>query len=162
MTYTPQELERARQYRIKNAELIRKKQRERYAANPDKLNAISRKWRKRRLANDPDYYKRHHQKHRDYYIEYNRQNRSRISAHRRFKDSGFTQEYYDAQIAAQKGLCAICQIKLNGSAHADHDHETKRTRGVLCEKCNRGLGHFNDSIEILSAAVQYLGSWKVL
>ena len=37
-----------------------------------------------------------------------------------------------------------------------NDHETDRIRGILCFKCNVGLGHFNDSEELLQRAVVYL------
>ena len=38
----------------------------------------------------------------------------------------------------------------------DHDHETKKFRGWLCNKCNSALGWFNDDINYLRRAVKYL------
>jgi hypothetical protein len=38
----------------------------------------------------------------------------------------------------------------------DHCHETETFRGWLCDYCNRGLGAFNDSLERLQNAIEYL------
>lgn len=36
------------------------------------------------------------------------------------------------------GLCAFCYER--PATHIDHDHETGRVRGALCQPCNNGLG----------------------
>ena len=38
----------------------------------------------------------------------------------------------------------------------DHNHETGKFRGMLCNHCNRGLGNFKDNINNLQAAIDYL------
>ena len=38
----------------------------------------------------------------------------------------------------------------------DHDHDTGEARGWLCNKCNSALGWFDDNIDFLKRAVQYL------
>jgi len=67
---------------------------------------------------------------------------------------GITQADYDRMSAEQGGLCAICQTK--PVACVDHDHETKRVRGLLCQGCNTGLGRFRDSADRLARAIEYL------
>lgn len=50
--------------------------------------------------------------------------------------------------------CVIC-----GSTEAlvvDHCHKTNTVRGMLCNHCNRGLGHFRDDPELLEFARIYL------
>ena len=38
----------------------------------------------------------------------------------------------------------------------DHNHDTGKFRGMLCNHCNRGLGNFKDSIKNLEQATLYL------
>jgi len=71
---------------------------------------------------------------------------------------GITVQQYEAASEAVGGLCEICGEKcVTGKTLAvDHDHETGAVRGLLCRKCNSGLGLFNDSTELLKAAAEYL------
>ena len=66
---------------------------------------------------------------------------------------------YNDMFIEQGGCCAICgthQSKLNRRLVVDHCHETDVVRGLLCRKCNAGLGHFNDSLGILKNVMKYL------
>jgi hypothetical protein len=40
--------------------------------------------------------------------------------------------------------------------HVDHCHISGKVRGVLCQNCNLGLGHFHDTPEKLERAAAYL------
>ena len=44
----------------------------------------------------------------------------------------------------------------------DHCHETKKIRGVLCTRCNTGLGLFKDNTKVMRIAIQYLEQSKQL
>ncbi len=66
---------------------------------------------------------------------------------------------FDAMLAAQGGGCAICHEPASSDGrglHVDHDHETGRVRGLLCNSCNHGLGKFRDDPALLRAAIKYL------
>jgi hypothetical protein len=67
---------------------------------------------------------------------------------------GISAQDADAILAAQGGLCAICQVA--PAAHVDHDHETGAVRALLCVNCNGGLGQFKDNPEALHAAAYYV------
>lgn len=58
----------------------------------------------------------------------------------------------------QKGLCAICERRLQTGRHTcvDHCHKTGKVRGLLCHKCNKGIGFLDDNPDILISALEYL------
>lgn len=81
---------------------------------------------------------------------------------------GISVDEFDKRLVEQGGVCAICGGK---EAHTyksgklkelsvDHCHDTGRVRGLLCVKCNRGLGYFADDIERINRAIEYLRKSK--
>jgi hypothetical protein len=60
----------------------------------------------------------------------------------------------DERISQQGGVCAICRTR--PAEHVDHNHRTGKVRGVLCFGCNGGLGQFQDNIESLCRAIDYV------
>jgi len=69
---------------------------------------------------------------------------------------GITPEDFEVLFFKQNGKCAICRVEYHLTMHIDHDHVTGKVRGLLCNNCNRGLGHFKDSYQTLANAIQYL------
>jgi Recombination endonuclease VII len=74
-------------------------------------------------------------------------------------------EEYDAMLAQQGGVCAICKQPETGMDNTgkkvralavDHDHETGAIRQLLCGSCNYLLGYVKDNAERLQAASEYL------
>jgi hypothetical protein len=79
------------------------------------------------------------------------------------KKYGITPDQYIQMMFDQNGLCAICEgpethlIKGKLPLLAvDHDHETGKVRGLLCSRCNNGIGHFKDSPTLLQRAASYV------
>lgn len=62
---------------------------------------------------------------------------------------------YKQMLANQHNQCLICWEELVLTA-LDHCHKTGRVRGILCSKCNSGLGMFRDNPDLLQAAAAYL------
>lgn len=63
----------------------------------------------------------------------------------------------------QGGVCLICNDPGDRQAlGVDHCHATGLVRGILCDKCNRGLGYFKDNPELLIAASIYLEAARCL
>jgi hypothetical protein len=85
-----------------------------------------------------------------------------LAAWNRFKASGFTQEDFDNKLIEQNGKCAICGTTDSGKMDwcADHDHKTGQKRGLLCHKCNTGIGLLQDDVDVLCAAIDYLNKYK--
>ncbi|NBP14756.1 hypothetical protein EBU95_10215 [bacterium] len=52
-------------------------------------------------------------------------------------------------------LCECCK-KTPIKWCLDHDHETNKFRGWICERCNTGLGKLGDNIEGIVKALNYL------
>jgi hypothetical protein len=70
-----------------------------------------------------------------------------------------TQRDFDILLEAQNYKCAICRSDTPGGSgdwHIDHDHATNKVRGILCCRCNLGLGYFKDDLAFLKAAQVYL------
>ncbi|KKN55448.1 hypothetical protein LCGC14_0582180 [marine sediment metagenome] len=73
---------------------------------------------------------------------------------------GISLEEYEEMFISQKGRCAICQGKQKHGSRLlaiDHCHLTGVVRGLLCHKCNIGLGLFDDDGALLARAIEYLG-----
>lgn len=72
---------------------------------------------------------------------------------------GITVEQYDAMLAEQGGRCAICGTDTpggKGGFHVDHCHDGTQVRGLLCHRCNVGIGLMQDDSERLIAAAAYI------
>ena len=57
-------------------------------------------------------------------------------------------------------ICKAPETLQNKNLAVDHCHKTGKVRGLLCSKCNKGLGLFKDSKELLTTAIEYLEESK--
>lgn len=84
---------------------------------------------------------------------------------------GLTPEEFEAMVAEQQGLCAICQKPPVGKRRQqddfdgepelrpldiDHDPKTGRVRGLLCNPCNQAIGLLRDDPESMRRAAVYV------
>lgn len=69
-------------------------------------------------------------------------------------------EEYEVILSKQSGVCAICGgVCQSGKRLAvDHCHKTDKVRGLLCAKCNLGIGLFDDEPTRIQAAITYLNA----
>lgn len=78
---------------------------------------------------------------------------------------GITIDQYEALLAQQGGVCAICcQPEKRAKQgvvyrlHVDHDHRTGRIRALLCHNCNCAIGHVKEDPVVLERMIRYLES----
>jgi hypothetical protein len=93
--------------------------------------------------------------------EWRRKNPDKVQQRNRKRKMGYyglSVNDFDTLMESQNNCCAICKKTcITGrSLSIDHDHNTNKVRGLLCIKCNQGLGFFNDSIDLLQGAMIYL------
>lgn len=102
--------------------------------NRTKANANTKKWR---------------QKNREHYLAQKRKWMLKGKY-------GITPAQFEDMAIAQEYKCAICEQLPNNKLHVDHDHKTGKIRGLLCARCNLGIGSFEDNTGLLLKAVKYL------
>ena len=93
------------------------------------------------------------------YQEKTKEKRARQMRATMLSEYGLSIAAYDILLAKQNNKCAICPIHISESARrfaVDHDHVTGDVRGLLCFRCNAGIGKFNDDPAMLKLAVAYL------
>lgn len=68
---------------------------------------------------------------------------------------GMSLREFFTMLRAQGGICAICRGHMK-KVCVDHCHALGHVRGLLCGKCNTGLGAFDDDPEFLARAAKYV------
>lgn len=103
-----------------------------------------------------------------YQREYRVKNPERVKNNSLRSSYGITMDAFEKILEQQNHKCAICGTDetfndKNGrksSFAVDHCHDTGKIRGLLCHRCNTGLGCFKESEDRLSAALEYLQKQK--
>lgn len=89
--------------------------------------------------------------------------RAEASEHAKTKKYNLKPGDYEKMVVNQGGLCGICKSDDPSGGNPrvkrfaiDHDHLTNIKRGLLCNRCNRALGMFQDNVELLKKAIVWL------
>jgi len=71
---------------------------------------------------------------------------------------GLSIEQKEQMMNKQNNKCSVCKKEFENSksCNIDHDHKTGKIRGLLCVKCNCGLGCLDENIKTLQKAIKYL------
>jgi hypothetical protein len=112
-----------------------------------------------------EYYEKHKERIKRYAREYYQRNRKRQRHVKVAYKFGLSADQYEAMIEKQGNVCAIChepEHRVDGKSKrlrelaVDHNHQTGKVRGLLCNACNAALGGFGDNVERLFSAAEYL------
>lgn len=84
-------------------------------------------------------------------------NKEKIKLNSIKRNFGLSTDDYLKILKIQNNSCAICkeEFKISKFTHVDHCHDTNKVRGILCNKCNTGIGQLKHSPEILRRAALY-------
>ena len=118
-----------------------------YLDNREKCLKKSKQWRKDNLEKSNEIQRQYRKDHPEIMRDASLKHRYNLS-----------REEWLKIWESQDGKCLICKKPFTKSSEAcvDHNHLTKEVRGLLCDKCNRGLGCFHDDPELTATATQYL------
>jgi hypothetical protein len=79
------------------------------------------------------------------------------------KEYGISIAEYREMLQMQDGRCGLCgadspgkQTGTDKKMYVDHDHQSGKVRGLLCSRCNVGLGMFRDDPELMRRAAEYI------
>lgn len=117
-----------------------------------------------RAEEQREYRNKNHAKVLDTQRKSHEKHKQKRSAKRIERIYNITEEQHNSLLEEQNHCCAICKTDSpmgRGTWHVDHCHETNEVRGLLCSKCNAGLGFFNDNIESLKNAITYLETTSI-
>jgi hypothetical protein len=123
--------------------------------------------RRKRYTEDLEHRERRKAQHRAYYAVHKEQikeRQRRRSWAKKLSDFwrrlarfyGISREQYEGLLAKQGGVCGICRKPPQEPLCVDHSHATGRVRGLLCRKCNTGLGSYDDDVSLMAAGIAYL------
>jgi hypothetical protein len=121
-----------KEWRDKNREHVRQKHGEYRSRNREKLRIKNR--------------------------EHKRRNKQVMQDRNRYWKYGITRQEFDALVAAAGYRCESCggQPRPPHGWCIDHCHDTGEVRGVLCNRCNTGIGMLGDCADGVARALAYL------
>lgn len=80
----------------------------------------------------------------------------------RLRKYGLSPEDFAEKLKRQGNKCACCgaEFTADNKPNVDHDHDNMNVRDLLCQGCNMGIGHLQDSYTRAVQAAEYLKKWN--
>jgi hypothetical protein len=170
-----------RRWRLKNKDRINSIRAKDRLENPEKYRV---RWRKHRIKNkerinqmQEDRRLKHKDEMRAARLKYRRENKDHINElarlwklehpeivlQRKLNKYNLTINEYIAIKTSQHNCCAICkrpESDFKTALAIDHCHKTGKVRGLLCHRCNRILGNFEENTEFFQESIEYLKKYN--
>ena len=114
---------------------------------------------------EKEYRKTHKKQHNESLMSWRLRNPEKSKSIELKRKYGITLDGYNCILRNQNYVCAICKRPEKSRDYrknkvrdlsVDHCHITGRIRGLLCFDCNTALGKFNENVEIVALACEYL------
>ncbi len=126
-----------------------------------------RQWCLKNSEKRKEYHRKYRLKHKKQIQEHNNQYRQQNPDRLRNKAHNLAEGEYQQMLKQQNGVCAICGLIETVKTHEgkvrslsiDHNHITGKIRGLLCNKCNNGIGKLSvdeHGTELLCSAISYI------
>lgn len=127
-----------------------------YANNREKVKARTAKWRQDNRDRFLEDQKRYSKARREIDPEVARKRARGYALKRKY---GITLEQYEELLEKQGRCCAICErheSEFKTSLAVDHDHHSRRIRGLLCTSCNYRMVARHRDGELLRKIADYI------
>lgn len=127
-------------------------------------NTNSQRWRENNKERNKElaknYYKQNKEKinlRTSSYYYNNKEKYKGIHRRNHLKEKyNISESEYNKILIRQDYKCAVCGQIDSRNLCVDHDHKHGNIRGLLCNNCNRAIGHFHENIFSMIKAICYL------
>lgn len=146
----------ARHYE-KNKTAVLARQKEAYDENPARKLASNKRWQEENRPRMREIQKDHYDRNSATICERKRElyEPDKKYARKLIREYGIDIAEYERLFEKQKGRCKLCRGSFKKLC-VDHCHDTGKVRGLLCRKCNTGIGMLGDNADVCERAAKYL------
>jgi hypothetical protein len=131
--------------------------------DPEVAKEYYKSWRRRNKAHQREYRENNKERIQQTKKTHYAANKEQYKAYRLKSKYNISIEERLRMLNQQNGLCAICECeeaeskgRNPGIFNVDHCEASGHVRGLLCYRCNIGLGHFFNDAYFLKRALEYI------
>jgi len=149
-----------KKYYEENKDKIKERQKKYGAGHPEVLKRIKKSYKLRNKDKTKEYNKIYISEHKEQRRENKKiwvsKNKDKVKNQKLKMKYNITLEDFNRMLEEQNSCCGICGEKFLDIPCVDHDHMTEKIRGLLCRKCNSGMGGLKDDPILLFRALEWI------